>query len=90
MAEPALITVLYCIHHVCLVEVEVVGVDGSIEGDGDHLGHLVLLDVARDPGEHRVKTIVIGFKTVGVIFIRQCIILTLICFVLLLFCTDVV
>lgn len=33
-----------------VVEVDVVHVDGTVEGDGDHLRHLVGLDVARDAG----------------------------------------
>ena len=36
-----------------LVEVDVVGVDGAVEGDGDHLGDLVRVDVAGDPGAVR-------------------------------------
>ena len=32
------------------VEVDVVAVDGAVEGDGDHLGHLGWVDVAGHPG----------------------------------------
>ena len=32
-----------------LIEINVVRVDGSIEGDGDHLRNLVRVDISRDP-----------------------------------------
>ena len=32
------------------VEVDIVAVDGTVEGDGDHLGDLGGVDVARHPG----------------------------------------
>ena len=40
---------------VCLVEVDVVGVDGPVEGDGDHLWHLVHQQVPRHPSHNPVK-----------------------------------
>jgi len=36
-----------------LVQVDVVHVDGAVEGDGDHLGHLLGLDAAGDAGSVR-------------------------------------
>ncbi len=33
-----------------LIEIQVVGVDGAVEGDGDHLRHLVRLQVTGNPG----------------------------------------
>jgi hypothetical protein len=33
-----------------LIEIKIVGVDGSVEGDGDHLRHLLRLQVTGNPG----------------------------------------
>ncbi len=33
-----------------LIEIQIVWVDGSVEGDGDHLRHLVRLQVPGNPG----------------------------------------
>ena len=51
-----------------LVEVHVVGVDGSVEGDGDHLGDLGGVDVAGHPrpvgGAEAVRKLALGEVTV--------------------------
>merc|ERR1719513_394048 len=53
-----------------LVEVHVVGVDGSVEGDGDHLGDLVGVDPPWDPGAIR-RTETVRELTLGQVAVRS-------------------
>jgi len=53
-----------------LVEVHVVGVDGSVEGDGDHLGDLVGVDPPWDPGAIR-RAETVRELTLGQVAVRS-------------------